>query len=272
MSEIIEGQEPVVPDTPPAPTIEDQALAMGWRPKEEYEGDPDKWVSAETFVSRKPLFDKIEDTSKQNKQLKKEVDKLRMTVQELAEHNRKIRETEYERAKQELRAAKRAALAEEDHIKADEIQERIDFIKEQEAEEKLAAKQAPPPDEVPEHPAMAQWKSVNRWYTEDEEMKEYADFVGNKEIQKGNRDPEAVLKIVAEKVRKQFKDSPFFRNPMKDKAPAVETRGAGSGSTNTPSKFKPNALQKEMAKRFVETGAFKTEAEYYEQLARMEDQ
>lgn len=35
---------------PPAPTVEDLASEMGWRPQEEWRGDPDKWKPAHDFM------------------------------------------------------------------------------------------------------------------------------------------------------------------------------------------------------------------------------
>lgn len=36
--------------------VETAAREMGWRPKEEFRGEPEKWVDAETFVSRGEHF------------------------------------------------------------------------------------------------------------------------------------------------------------------------------------------------------------------------
>ena len=36
----------------PSPDIEARARAMGWRPQEEFNGDPAKWKPAEDFVAK----------------------------------------------------------------------------------------------------------------------------------------------------------------------------------------------------------------------------
>ena len=46
--------------TTPVLSIEDKAKSMGWRPLEEYKGDPDAWVEAKEFVSRSSFFKKID--------------------------------------------------------------------------------------------------------------------------------------------------------------------------------------------------------------------
>ena len=37
-------------DPPPSPTVEDLAGEMGWRPQDEWRGDPDKWKPAHEFM------------------------------------------------------------------------------------------------------------------------------------------------------------------------------------------------------------------------------
>jgi len=64
--------------------IQEKAMAEGWRPKEEYQGDPEKWVDAAEFLRRGELFSKIELQSKEIKQLKQ-------TMTEFAKHHEKVR-------------------------------------------------------------------------------------------------------------------------------------------------------------------------------------
>ena len=37
-------------------TIEERASAMGWSPQENFKGDPERWVDAETYVKRGEEF------------------------------------------------------------------------------------------------------------------------------------------------------------------------------------------------------------------------
>src|SRR5574343_553334 len=84
----------------PAVTVdpfEEQAREQGWKPKEEYEGDPNKWKPAKEFVERGELFGKIDTLGRELKETKK-------ALKMLQEHNAKIKETEYARAVSELKA------------------------------------------------------------------------------------------------------------------------------------------------------------------------
>lgn len=260
--------EELAPDTPESPPelspIEAQAAEMGWKPKDQYEGDPNKWVNADIFVARAPLFEKIDEQHKYNKNLQKRLEQLEKTLQDQAAHTELVRKTEYKRALEALKQEKRIALAEEDHLRAEDIQEKIDEVKE--AQKEVVA--APQPVNVETPQAFTQWAAENQWYKLDQEMREFADAVGIVEHGKG-KSPEEVLKAVTEKVRKQFKDSPHFRNPMKDQAPAVESRGT-VGTPKKGSTFKPTPEQKAIAQRFAATGVM-TEEQYYKDLQAMDE-
>ena len=49
-----EGQQEQAQHTPDP--IETRALEMGWRPKEEFDGNEEDFIDAKEFVRRKPLL------------------------------------------------------------------------------------------------------------------------------------------------------------------------------------------------------------------------
>lgn len=51
--------------------IELEAMDMGWRPKSEFNGDEDDFIDAKEFVRRKPLFDKIDSTTRELSNLRR---------------------------------------------------------------------------------------------------------------------------------------------------------------------------------------------------------
>ena len=77
-------------------SYEQQAREQGWRPKEEYEGDPEKWRPAKEFVERGELFGKIDHMGKELKETRK-------ALKMLQEHHSKVKETEYNNALKELK-------------------------------------------------------------------------------------------------------------------------------------------------------------------------
>ena len=55
-----EVKEEVKQTTPELTEVEKTAYEEGWRPKEEFSGETERWVPAKEFMDRKPLFQKID--------------------------------------------------------------------------------------------------------------------------------------------------------------------------------------------------------------------
>jgi hypothetical protein len=193
-----------------------EALEQGWVPKEEFDGDPERWVDAGEFVRRGELFRKIESQSKEMKDMRK-------ALSELAKHNSKIAEVEYKRAVADLKAQRKEALAEGDFDKVDHIEDQIDATKEAARIAQQQAIQAAIPQGVP--PELQNWINKNSWYESNNEMRDYADFVGLKLGQSG-MSPVEVLKEVEKRVKEQFKDK--FTNPNRQRPSAVESPRAAA--------------------------------------------
>ena len=94
-------QQPHIESDP----YESEAREQGWRPKEEFEGDPEKWRPAKEFVERGELFGKIDTLGKELKETKK-------ALKMLQEHNSKVKETEFKRAVEELKSLQKKHLEE----------------------------------------------------------------------------------------------------------------------------------------------------------------
>lgn len=228
---------------------EQQARAAGWRPKEEYQGDPEKWVDAGEFVRRGQLFEKINHQHR-------EIRELRKAVEGLVDHNRKIEETTKTRLIAELKAAKKMALDEGDTAAAVEIDERI-YDAKIELKEAKAQSTAQAAQDI--DPAYWDFTQSNPWYTKDRAMTAFADQLGMELAQQGV--PLAkVYDTVAKEVRKEFAHK-FQRTATP--AASVESSDAGKGKTT--SKFQPSAEERSMAKMFARMGIMK-EDEYYAQL------
>ena len=59
--EVIENETPE--STVQTNPYEGEAREMGWRPKEEWQGEPEKWRDAKEFVERGELYGKIDTVS-----------------------------------------------------------------------------------------------------------------------------------------------------------------------------------------------------------------
>ena len=97
-SEGIENsQESIEASAPELTEIEKQAQAMGWKPQTEYQGE--HFTSAEEYVRRAPLFERIEKQSR-------EVKELRDLVKQSTLHLSEIKKQAYERAIKDLEASR----------------------------------------------------------------------------------------------------------------------------------------------------------------------
>lgn len=237
-------------ETPQVSAIEQEAMEHGWRPKEEFEAVEEnkgkKWRSAEEFMDRKSLFDKIDEQHRKIKDLQK-------GVSALSEHNKKIEASAYERALRELRAERKAALEEGDIVKAEEIRDRIDEVKDKQREE--------PKQQVQSSEFVTEWIDRNEWYKKDPDMKAYADGLASQLFSQGIKDPEEALPKIERKVREMFASK--FRNPNKDTAPSVEGNKGGKAKADS---FKLTAQEEQMMNHMIRAGAPITKEEYIKQV------
>ena len=251
-------QTPDTPTTPNTTTMseyEREAREQGWRPKEEWQGDPEKWRPAKEFVERGELFSKIDYMGKELKETRK-------ALKMLQEHHSKVKETEYNRAVQELKALQKQHLAEGDADKYLEATELLTDLKAEQKAREVAAEMAPQTPQVDQR--FVDWTTRNPWYTKDTRMREYADMVGMDYAKRNpDIDPVEVLKFVTAEVKVRFKDR--FENPNRSKQ-SVES--STSGTPPSKDDFKLTDDERKVMNTFVRTGAMSKE-EFIAELKSM---
>lgn len=220
---LIEGEGKESSQQPNA--LELKAKEMGWRPLEEFSGDPEEFIDAGEFVRRKPLFDKIENTTKQLKNVSKSLDYLK-------DHYQKVKETEYKRALSDLKVQLKEAKKEGNHELAVDIEEAVERV-ETERDTFLEEVEAIKVTEPTVNPQFAAWLTKNSWYTSTSYMRAFADDIGTK-LHNSGMSPDKVLVEVEKAVKEEFPQK--FRNTNRDNAPPIE------GSSNKPANKKTNAL------------------------------
>lgn len=239
--------------TPQVDPIEAEAREQGWKPKEEYEGDPAKWRPAKEFVERGELFGKIDHMGKELKETRK-------ALKMLQDHHTKVRETEYNRALTELKALQKKHLEEGNSDGYLETTELLTDLKaEQKAREVVQQNVPNQPD-----PRFINWVSANKWYEKDAEMRKYADTLGaGYAASNPGIDPEEVLQYVTKEVRTRF--STKFVNPNREKPSTVE--GASTGAANK-SSFELTDDERKVMNTFVRAGVMSKE-DYIAQVKQM---
>lgn len=212
------------PEVKEPTAVELKAMEQGWRPLDEWDGEPEDFVEAKEYVARKPLFDKISQTSKALKESNKALEAFK-------NHYAKVRKTEYERALETLRTKRDQAIEESDSRQARAIEGEIKTLENEAAENQRLAQIQLVQEAPAEHPEFVSWKSRNQWYESTLSMKAWADVEGARLASTGLQ-PVEVLKQLEKAVKKEFPHK--FTNPNKQNAPDVDSsRGNTKGSTKS---------------------------------------
>ncbi len=250
------------------PTHEDHARQQGWRPKEEWEGNPEDWVDAKTFNQRGEYMERIKSQSSLIKKLEKRLSKQESTLEELAEHHRRVSEIEYKKALEQLKGLKKEALDLGDHEKVVEIDDKIQDLKDTKPQEK-----APTTNDSSMHPDVEAWIDENPWYEEDLALQGAAEALVKAEVARNpsaSKDIRATLDKVTAKLKEDFPNK--FGIKQRSRTSTVTEPGSSDQTLSRTSSNKYTAkhlndFQKQVAKRFIQAGAIKSMDEYAKQLA-----
>lgn len=207
-------------------SIEEKAKKMGHVPKDQFKGDPDKWVDAQTFVERGE--NSIPIMRSQIKRQQAQLEALNQTIKEFSDYHTKTEQRAYEKAFKELKAQQLQAVANADHQSFLEIDQQIAELN-AEAREKIPPKVKEAQKEQDASPEFANWSASNSWYGKNSEMSDYADQIGTYLKKNKNFDSETdFLNAVTEKVKKEFPEK--FTNPKRNSANSVESSTNAAGS------------------------------------------
>lgn len=242
-------------ETPEYTDVELKALEMGWRPKEEFEGDEDDFIDAKEFVRRKPLFDKIETQSKELKNVKR-------AIEALQKHYTAREEAAVKNAISQLKVARKEALTNGDGEAFEQIDDQIKQAEKEADRLKKIEQETNVQTEV--HPEFVAWTKRNSWYKDVGYMRKWADDYGIELAQQG-LSPSDVLKKVEQAVKKEFAHK--FTNPNKASAPDVEGSGR-AGSSKGIDRFELTDNERKIMNTLVSTKQM-TKEEYIKQLKEM---
>ncbi len=231
--------------------VEQAAVERGWKPKEEYSGDPTRWRSAEVFMALDEPLKRIEHQSKEMKQ-------LRAALEAFQQHHTKVEASAFDRALASLKAERKQAMLDGDTEKVFELEEQADEVKDQRAK---LLQTKPIVQDVPQPaPEFVEWQSKNSWYNSDKAMTAVADAYG-KELHAQGYTSAQVLRQVSEKVKEDF---PQKFKPKSVPAQAVEGSSRGGSRSDG---FEMSQQEVDIMRKIVRSGAM-TEAEYKSELKK----
>lgn len=251
MADEIKDGAPTEPVAPQRNELEIRASEQGWVPEDEWAGDPNDWRPAKEFLDRGELFKKIDEQ-------KRELRQLKQTMDEFGKHHARVRESEFQRAVESLKAQKKDALEQGDAAAVIEIDEKIAETRETAREAKALR---PAPQQVGPNPDFVQWQQRNTWYGTDRAMKAVADEVARDLVSRGEAEPTRILKEVDREIRKAFPAK--FENPARQRADAVE--GTSKPVRTPKDDFHITDDERRIMTRVVATGVI-TREKYIEEL------
>jgi regulator of replication initiation timing len=226
--------------------IEQQAMDQGWNP-EGVEGKRN--ISAEEFVERSSLFDRIHKLEKQTKSNDKVIDALK-------KYNETISEKAYDRAIQDLKQQKFQALEDGDNARVLELDDQIEKTRAEKPQEiKPETTEAYSTDEW--NTGYEGFADKNVWYGRRADMTKAADRIGLQHKQ-SNPDvsPEELFTYVQGEIKSQYKN--FFEEPSKPTK--VGTGGRRTAATANKKTIKDVPEEdREVALTLIRTGTISEE-------------
>lgn len=240
--------------------VEDRAKKMGWIPKDQFKGDPERWRPADQFVKRadelmpimrvqlKKYEDKITN-------LETEVRTTKGTMEKIVKMADKVGQREYERAKADLTKKQVEAVA------VGNVEEWSKLEGEKDKLEKPEPVQVEKPMQEPENPQFKTWHADNDWYLSDTAMTRYANAVAAETPKMASYTD--WLRVVETAVREAFPHK--FTNAARSKTAPVDggnTRGGGGGRPKGKSYNDLPSDAKAQADKYVSQGLFKTREDY----------
>jgi hypothetical protein len=168
------------------PELEQEAISMGWTPKEKFRGNPDKWIDAATFVERgKQVLPILQANYNRMKNdlltrdreignLKQQLETTSALVRDMATQFSERLQQELAAQRRDLKAQLKEAVADRDVDAELEIRDQLTQLDQAEREaqervkknkDKLQAKTATDTDPQPQlSEEFMEWREENPWY------------------------------------------------------------------------------------------------------------
>lgn len=262
--QVIEEQnlDETPPEAPPeiAPEVVERAKLMGHIPKEEFKGDPERWVPADKYVERaenlmpilRSQLGKYEDKITT---LQTTVESQRKTTEKLLKMSEKIGQQSYDQAMADIAKKQLVAVEESD----------VDTFKSLEEEKGKLTPPEPIVEEAPqdENPIFNAWKANNEWMDTDPSMALFANAYGAQYKETNpNASYQDILNATTEKVKSEFAHK--FENLRRDDPPPVDSGGTGGGQQQSGGKTYNDlpADAKAQCDAWVKDGTVKSKEQY----------
>jgi hypothetical protein len=237
--------------------VEQRAMRLGWVPKDQFKGDPDKHRSAEEFLDRGvnmlPLLQR--DNEKLHRgmsRLEKRLEEQSRVFEEFQKHSEQALEREYKRGKSEVEARLDRAIQEADVAGAQQARRELADL---ENDKPKPVERKAEPEKQQADPDIQEWMGENAWFNKDQTLTAYAgEIFGELERTQTGRTRRDLLAETKKKVMERFPEK-FGINPRREAASAVGEPSGGTGGTKKKGKTYDDlpADAKKACDKFVRT-------------------
>lgn len=243
------------------------ATRKGWVPKDQYSGDPSKFVDARTFLDRGERFNS--NLQREVAALKAKIDSFEGTktaFKKFHEETIAAKDAQLKEAISSLRIQRSQAIREGEDETAIQLEDRIELLNDERKSVKaIAPTQAPERQPGPNtaDPVFLEWvEDGNQWFSEDKALADFAVTLGegliaNGETRRGRKFLDLVREQMEENFPRRFKEaaSKTQRNNPVDggSGKASITKGVNGGKTEADLPAEDFALMKQFIKEGLTT-------------------
>lgn len=164
--------ETAAPDPKENAAIEAKAREWGWKPLDEFDGEPDAWHDAEEYIKRSDpryLRQELSRTERRLKGLEKQQNQERLQFDQRLQRMERLSLAQRQKLYRDIEAARRAAVEVGDTVEYDRLNAAEEQLYKLEHESDAAAtKQAPRQSAADDiHPDVERWVQANPWFLRD---------------------------------------------------------------------------------------------------------
>lgn len=197
VDQLIDDNQEEMPDLSPA---EQKAWDDGWRPQDQFEGNPENWKTAGEYNLYGEMQTQVRDAKAETRRAQQDMDNR------IASLN-KLHAAQQESAIADLKAQQRQAVEEADTDKFDRLQTQIDNTAVEPVAETTPGKD----------PAITAWEAKNTWVMDPNDPKTIdANNFFNVAASKPGATAESALQEVDQKLAKLYPDQQAQSNPRRE--------------------------------------------------------
>jgi len=249
-----------------SPSVRELAIQWGWVPREEFKGNPEKFVDYAEFVQAEREVTK--NLKKHISMQERKIETLNREMEELRSRYERSTKSQQNDILKQLDREWREAVEEGDVTRATELRDQLFELKAEAVREVDTGSSR----EAEERAIFKEWQANNEWFGRDEDKTIYAEglFATFQKDGQYTKPLDEILDLIAEKVSKKF-DGVAEGGDRKNASTALNAdvgSGRPSGSLGK-TRFTYNDLterQKKICNDFIKDKTFKTRQEYVDSL------